>query len=122
MDFQVFCQLQVELGQQFVWNDLVVSFLEVRDVDFLTSSVEGQLLFDEGVWAFFENFLDFGTVVQLDGHPQSNRVLLEFERDVVEDGEDFDEFVLIWGVAADSWKIHVDFGKVLSGDVLLDIF
>ena len=79
LHLQILSQIYVEFGKQAIGNDRLYLLTKIRDVDFLTSCTESKLFFDQLIWTFTKDFLDFIVIIKFDCHSQSNSILFQFE-------------------------------------------
>jgi hypothetical protein len=79
LHLQILSQIYVEFGKQAIGNDRLYLLTKIRDVDFLTSCTESKLFFDQLIWTFTKDFLDFIVIIKFNCHSQSNSILFQFE-------------------------------------------
>ena len=122
LHLQVLGEVAVKFRQKLVGDDLRLVAFETRNDYLLSGCAEGQLLLDQIVRALPKDLVNFLVVIKLDGNSEGNSILRVGKGDVVQNGQSFDEFLLVCRIPADGSKIHVNFGKVLRVDKGLDIF
>ncbi len=75
--FQVIGELDIEIRKLIVRNNRIQLFTQIRNIDFLSGTVESKLFLDHIIRTIIEQLLNLLKIIQSNSYSQSIQVLLQ---------------------------------------------
>lgn len=121
VNFQILGQFDVVLRQEIIADDFLLLLPQAGQIYLLPGAVEGQLFLNNLIGALSKEILDLLLIIQLDGDSQSIQILLQPQRNIIQNAQSLHHFLVVDTVVGGCRQVHVDFVEVGLRDVSLNV-
>ena len=74
LNFQIFGQIDIEFGQEFIRDDFSLLFIEVSYKYLLSGSIESQLFLDDLIRTFTKDFSNLIMIIKFNSNSEGNSI------------------------------------------------